>query len=393
MNHQTCISGIAKALLLFAVLLVPRPVNGQEVAPGGGIFDFSDLDVPPAEVLKEDAAGKPPVPEEDPLAGYPDEVRMVLEKLAAFEAAKQRALNKQITEARKVAAEILSKRAANADAATRGTLLKRAGEVESLPPEQPLESDSKKKNSPALDSLLGNWKPSEHRWTDNFLADGKIYRGGQVRGQWQPLDEKLGLFYFNYDTGSVAVFQLEKPAGARNGRIVFSWGGASGVKRTDTANAPRIAAAAGANDPVTQLAANESTLRAAHDTLIQSKRSKVAAWLLHLAPKSRGEQTRLLVERAAALERKAVPGILQPDEHLGRVWQWRGKPLEFKEGGTVMVGSGKGGVWQWGRDAQKIIVFSLDEQKSGGIAYLSKDDAGVLRLRLLKGGDSEARRR
>lgn len=388
-----------KAFALALILLTAGSLSAQETKdtkpapeadPSGGIFDFSDLDVPPAEVPKEDAADKPPVAEADPLAGYPEEVRTVLGKLARFEEAKKAGALQQVTAGRKIAAEILTQRAVTTDAATRAVLLERAKAVESLPPQQTLAAGPTKA-SPAVQVLLGTWKTAKYGWVGDFISDGKMFRKGREVGQWSLLDEKKGIFLLNYNSGTVALFQFEKPTGSPKGSIVYSWGGPYGIVRLSAA--PRIPVAAGANDPVAKLAGDETKLWETLNDLLKSKHDKVAAWLLQLAPKLRGEEARLVVERAAQLEKKKVAESLQPGPNFAGVWQWQGKPLEFKDGGIVSLGSFKAGQWKWGREGQKIVVFTLDAQATGAVARVSDRDPNLLRVYPLKGAETEAKRK
>ena len=382
-----------KAILLSVVLLALGPVNAQETDPSGGIFDFSDLDVPPAEVPKDELPEKRPPPEDDPLAGYPLEVRAVLEKLAKFETAKRAGMQKQIVAGRKVAAEILAKRAAAADASLRPAILERAGQLEAMPPEVTLEVAPKKRGAAASGYLFTSWKCPEFGWTNLHSKDGSIFRKGRLRGHWRWLDETQAICVFSYDDGYVEVCQFENATDPQKARIVNMNSGTCTLERVASKTAAPGAEKVDASDPAVQLAASEGKLRAGTEGLIKSKQAKVAAWMLQLAPRLRGEQVRLVVEKATQMEQKSAAGQIDPGEAFGGMWQWQGKTLEFKAGGAAFLGGFKVGRWFWGRDDHKIVVFSKEGEHTAGVARVSSENANLLRISMLKGGKSDAIRK
>lgn len=175
---------------------VDEPVNPDEK----GIFDFSDLDVPeppPAERKKA-------LPlDEDPLAGLPETIRTVLDKLDRFGSFKRAELNKEIAAARKIAAEILVRNAVKADAAGRESLLEEAKRVESLDPGVPLietATASSSQASTSLRQIVGSWQCQKWgRWTAVLAPDGTLMRDqGAGGGTWRWMDEKRGVVLFIY---------------------------------------------------------------------------------------------------------------------------------------------------------------------------------------------------
>lgn len=381
-----------KPLLLSLLLAITNQIPAQDKDPSGGIFDFSDLDVLPSEIPKEDPTT--PSPEgEDPVAGFPEEVQSILKKLSTFEVAKRAGVNQQIVAGRKIGAEILAKRAASAAADGRAVLLERANWLENLPPHEVLEGAGQKKDTTKPAWFLTSWKCPAFGWTNLHATGGDVYRKGRVRGRWRWLDQKNLVCVFNYDDGYVEVCQFENKASPTKAKIVNMNGPTYGLERVEAPQKSGLPPKAGQEDPVAKLATSEGTLREKTETLIVSKQTKVAAWMLQLAPKLKGEQVRLVVERAALLERKAPPEALKPGESFGGIWSWQGKTLEFRDGGILFVGGKKAGRWLEGRGDYRTIAFSLEDQKTAAVGRVSGDDKNVLRVSLLSGARSEATRK
>ncbi len=375
-----------------------EPVNPDPA----GIFDFSDLDVP-----KEDEKGKEPSsphPADDPRNVLPESVRTILDKLERFSSFKRTALMKEIAAARKVAAEILVKNATATDASTRAALLNEAKRVESLPPERPLTEAAG--SSPASSAALavGSWKKTDKDWINTLAADGTLaHSPSGITGHWRWIDEKRGVLVCDYTPKHphADLLQIDlkskapRAAGLTDHDVVFP------LVKIDPAPRP-VEKKAVPGDPVTKLAAHETAARKETETLIQSKNTKVAAWLLKQAPSLPAPQARVIVERAAELEGKVSSGDASPNSNsalvadkvrFGGVWSWTGKKLEFADGGIIKVNKAGAGKWTWAKSNSKsLIAFVLEAGDVAALARPSKSKEGVLHISTMKGKPVEVRR-
>jgi hypothetical protein len=395
-------------LLTFAWLITERiPAAEEPVNPDPkGIFDFSDLDVPKeAEKVKE-ADGPPPV--DDSTKEVPESIRTVLGKLDRFASYKRSELMKQTAAARKVAAEILVMNATKTDAETRATLLEEAKRVESLPPERPLIETvaSSPARAPAASVAMGSWKKTTDGWTNTLAADGSIARSGGERGAWRWVDEKRGVLLFDYTLVKpfVELVQIDLKSKPLKAMVLCEDNYTFPVVKTTATEPARNVPARKENriDPVIKLAANEVAARKETEKLIQSKNTKVAAWLLQQARSLPATQARVIVERASELEGKTVSSKTAANPNgaaganarrLGGVWLWGSRSLEFMDGGIVNVNGAKGGSWLWAKPGSKnLIAFSLEKDDVCGMAWPSRSKEDLLYLMPMKGKQVEVRR-
>jgi|GEM_PF-4284188 len=375
---------------IFAALFL----TASFVPAADDLFDFSDLDVvdPPA-TEKDDESERPPA-EDDPLTALPESIRTVLGKLDRFSASKRSALMKEIAAGRKVAAEILVNSATRSDAATRAALLNEAKRVESLPPERPLIETAG--SSPATQALaLGKWEsPQKNKWSITLATDGILTHSNGKMGRWYWVDEKRGVFVCDYThmEAHADLFQIDPKSKPLKASGLSASGHVFPMGKTGSTSIP-VAKKATPVEPVTKLAAHETATRKETEKLIQSKNTKVAAWLLQEARSLPAPHARVVVERASELEGKpaAAVGVKGSNSFEG-VWSWAGKKLEFAEGGIVKVNKSSAGKWIWAKGNRSLIAFVLDAGDTAGMARLSTSKEGVLHIMPTKGKQSEARR-
>jgi hypothetical protein len=273
---------IAVSLAFFS--LAAQSQEDKETKEAIGIFDFSDLDVPDSPETPPKAPEKPAA--DDPL---PANVREVLQKWDRFQKAKQEARRTQIKALREVASEILLKRAAAADAATRAGLTDESKRLTSLDPDSPVVA------APAGISggLADTWvSKSGKSW--EYTADGRMLAGTKNVVTWTWIDEKNKVALSIWD-GQYP--NLIRVTGDKYESIdLYSKPG----QRTRAKASAKPAAASHAAPVLTKLAVDEKALSSAEQKLFAEKRAKIGAFIRAQVKEAKGPAVTALMEQSAA---------------------------------------------------------------------------------------------
>jgi|GEM_PF-6075361 len=380
-----------------AVLLTAAPLRAadqdKEMKEAAGIFDFSDLDVPPdpAEPSKE----VPPAAADDPL---PSNVREVLQKWGRFQKAKENARRAQVKALRQVASEILFKRAATADAAARPALMEEAKRLAAL---DAGESTAAPAPPATGQGLVGTWitKSGKSHW--RFTAEGKLITEAKTGADWWWLDEKNRVALMVWGGKHPNLIRV---LGDNYESIdLYNTPGARTRVEPNAKLAPATAAAA----PVlTKLASDEKALTVSRDKLFAEKRTRIAAFLRAQVKDAKGPAVAAIMEKSAAMEAAASAATaegranVRGSDRIAGTWEWpAGKKATLSPDGNATVEGLGTGIWRPANDSAGAVAIVLHD-KSGRVTAqnqvllgrFSDGNPSIVHLRDISGKKYDARK-
>ena len=360
MNPKLISSLLAVLAFILSPALLAESGEDKEMKDAAGIFDFSDLDVPPDPALPAKTTA-PPAPN-DPL---PASVREVLQKWDRFQASKESARRTQVKAMRQVASEILFKRAAAADAAARPALMEEAKRLAALDAGESIAAPA----APAVgQSLVGSWAVKDGMSAWHYTEEGRMLTG-KDEVPWSWMDEKNGV--------ALAIWGRQYPnliwqKGDRYESIDLYFPPA---QRTRVKSPARSATATAAAAPVlTKLAADEKDLILSRDKLFAEKRTRIAAFLRAQVKDAKGPAVAAIMEKSAAMDAAAPASTAPVPAAVGRVkihgadriagkWEWPGgKKATLAPDGTATVEGLGAGFWRAGNDAAWAVAIVLRDK-------------------------------
>ena len=336
---QTC--------LVLTVCFLSWPACAQEKNEDEAFLDFikADPKATPAQDL--------PTP-------TPSQAMGMLKKWKAYEAAQIEKLNQAILDARKIACEMLTKKALSATAGERESLLKISDKLSQLPADTPLGPAPGRPEAQEK-ALLGAWEIKNNGgWWKEFKADGIAMWKDGGSSPWRWIDPEAGVLSSDGEWSNL--YWIEKPGLIRltnKDFICFT------AVKVPTPPALPV------NPVVSKLNASETSQRAALSESLDGSRKRVVAWLLDKARVMHGEEATELVRAVRQLETEADEKS-DPGGRLAGVWHWDRNELLFRAQGLVTSKEGrKLGRWGWTTEAMTHFAVVLNGGKAATDIYLA----------------------
>jgi hypothetical protein len=325
-------------------LLLTGPLLAQETADDAAFLEFLKAD--PTAPTKE-ATPAPPL---DPLG--------MLAKWKLHEKAQTDKLNAEFMAGRKVATEMLAKKALSAPATARETAMREVERIKELPGETPLSYISGT-DVARFTALLGGWRGKEDSWSPEFLPNGLVKERADKQVQWHWVDAEAGVLATGKDWAHL--YWMEKPGIMRG--INKHWYRFTMEKKAATAAIPAV-------DPIiVKLNSNESAQRAALSVELDKQRKRVIAWVLEKAKQSPGGDVSEVMQQLRQMEVEADQRSGYASKLKG-IWHWDRTDMLFQPNGVLATKQGrKVGRWSWADEEMNRFAVVLNGGKTSGDIY------------------------
>ena len=310
-------------LLLLTTCFIPWLTCAQETADDAGFLEFLNADpkAPPSADANTPAA--------------------MLEKWTAHEKAQIEKLHRDLTAARKIAGEMLTKKALTLTGPAQSDLQAETERISSLEAGKLLTYDDSR-DPTKYAGVLGVWVDRNAGWTHEFLPQGIVkYDTGQT-GTWWWIDADAGVLgHGKHGADYADLIWLERPGQFRyinRQRTRFKLVKSSGPSAVAT-------------DPIVRkLHAQEQLQRSQHTLALRSQMEKVLAWLKRKADATSTSEEDKSSARQAMKDLLDV-AVLKPDSalRLHGFWRWDKDEIIFQDGGAVVsrIGTKPLGRWNW----------------------------------------------
>ncbi len=372
--------GCLMHLVVRVALAADEPVNPDP----GGIFDFSELDVPKEEEKK----ARETIEKEELQAdvAYPEEVRNMLDRLTVYLMIQDEIIVRRTEPVRQQLQKSLLGLAEQNGGQVKADCLALATYVEGLPLTEQLRPEAIL--LPADTNATGDhWFRKDKSWNE-FLPDGKIVEKW-TPGTWRWVNKQKTILLVDYtQRGHADVVMLSTPA-VTEARCFNNQGDHWVVKRKSQPLPPGRKPGTGGLRLVYQSAKEESAIREKAATDTARCRAGVARWLIHQSKSAPRDVSNKILMRAAELQAPPAARLIEWADLMSGLWLVEdGTRFELKPDGQVIFNGQPGkATWQWSKTrtrATALILFGKTGEATGAMfARRSNKEPGVLRVTTL----------
>lgn len=337
--------------MVLTACLISWNVPAQETAEDAAFLDFIKAD----PKLPEAPNIPPPTP---------TEAAAMLGRWKKYEAAQMAKLQQSLSEARKIAIEMLSKKAISATGLVRDGLLREVEYLRNLAPDAPL-STIPEQGELRQNALLGFWTNKEREndpnWVLEFRADGKHkYSDGKLV-PWHWIDADAGVLGSGQNWADL--YWMEKPGfllsiNAKHFRYTI-------FRKPTPPAKPK--------DPIIiKLNASEIAQRRSTMEALTAQRNKVVKWLFDKAKKMPPAEISILIQDVRQIE-------VEADKQggyaalLAGLWKWDNSEITFQPYGVLLSKDGRpAGRWGWIDEKRTHFAVVLNGGKKAKDVFLAQ---------------------
>jgi hypothetical protein len=334
---------------LLTVLILTGPLMAQEPAEDSSFLEF----------LKGDNAD-PTTPAKDAGTSAPTDPGAMLAKWKRHEKTETDKLNAEFTAARKVAVEMLAKKALSATTTARDAAMREVDRIKELPADSPLSYISGNEVA-RFTTLMGVWRCKENGWSPEFMSNGIISEREDRQFQWHWIDPAAGVLGSGKDWAHL--FWMEKPGIMRG--INKKWYRFTMEKKAAVTNVPAV-------DPViVKLHSNESAQRSALSVELEKQRKRVVTWVMEKAKQTPTSDVSDLLQQLRQMDVEADQKSGYASTLAG-IWHWDRTDMLFRPHGVLATKEGRQvGRWSWVDEEMGRFAVVLNGGKTAGDIYLT----------------------